>query len=418
MLKMIEKSKKTLILKLFSSSILGKIILIFSLPIIANFLGPVQYANVGILNATIAFILILITFRVDDYLMKSYYKMGLNDFKITLFNCFIFSLILAILIALISITAISFFNLDIYLYSDYWFIILLISLLTVFYRFYNVLLRVLKKDNLFVLNDFLEPFLKGSLALLLVVFVVKDWKGYLHSQLVVYSLLCLLLLNFFRKNELLVFKIELKKIKSIFFYCLSLVSVTFIPFVKFSADKLILAFYEDLSIVGQYSLAFSVIAIFNLLNKVFFSFYQPLLYERVSKVNSNTIEVNLKELAIYSFIYSFFAFTIFIGFNICIEFFFNSDYQYATVYIPYLIFDAVLFFVFRFLNLYNLYLDNNYTYRKILLLIVIFEVLLMLIITNSFGVFGMMKTVIFFSLIKIIFTLWYKNNSNKFNFKF
>ncbi|MBE6060118.1 MAG: polysaccharide biosynthesis protein [Clostridium sulfidigenes] len=341
--------KNSLLGKFLSFSVGNWLVLIIGLissPIITRIIEPVEYGKFGMFNLYASILMLIITCGLDQSYVRFFYEEDEVNRNKLLFESIKIPFILNIIISIIIII----FKVPIskYIISEYNpnFIILLILNITLasISRFSLLTVRMKQKGRLYSMLQVMQKL--SYLMSIALFFMIYNNSFLTLAYATLISNVVVAGISIFTERDSWNFKnIKDKKLKNsqldILKYGIPLIFTVLVTWLFQSADKMaIKAFCGDYE-VGIYSSANSIIAILNILQTSFATFWIPVAFEKYEKTPEDT-----KFFSNINDIVSFFMFGIGIGiilFKDVIVLILGPKYRTASYIMPFLVFMPVLY---------------------------------------------------------------------------
>lgn len=341
--------KNSLFGKFLSFSVGNWLVLIIGLissPIITRLIDPVEYGKFGMFNLYANILMLIITCGLDQSYVRFFYEEEEVNRNKLLFESIKIPFILNIIVACIIII----FRIPIskYIISEYnlSFIILLILNITLvsISRFSLLTVRMKQKGKLYSMLQVMQRF--SYLMSIALFFMIYNDNFLTLAYATLASNSVVVVISIFLERDSWNFKnIKDKKLKNsqldILKYGIPLIFTVLVAWLFQSADRMaIKAFYGDYQ-VGIYTSASNIIAILNILQTSFTTFWLPVALEKYEKNPEDT-----KFFSNINDIVSFLMFGIGIGiilFKDIIVLFLGPKYRAATYIMPFLVFMPVLY---------------------------------------------------------------------------
>lgn len=348
-------NRQPLLKKFLSFSIGSWVTLLLSLittPILTRILTPAEFGSMSLILLSVNLIVILSLSGLDQSYMRYYYESQViskaSILRIGIFFSVLMAFILLFLIYLSKEYSLPLLlgNSDTYLF----FLFSVIVLLSVVNRFNYVLLRMDQKAKLYSTLQVVQKLVDFIMFLMIYFLLLTDWnKIYIAIVAYAISVFALFILGgiFNRKHYLNTFSLKtdrlmnLKEIKLLLIYGVPLSITILITWVFQYIDRLMLNHYTNLTEVGIYAAAFKVIAIINIIQVSFSTFWTPISNQRY---NENKNDKLFFEKMFNRVLYSLVIIGVLI--LMCkdvLVLFFGEAYQGAIELVPYLILIPIMY---------------------------------------------------------------------------
>ena len=280
--------KNSLLKKFLSFSIGGYIALaigFFITPIITRMISPEQYGVYSIFTVAINMCILICGLGLDQGFVRHFYEENENKRDRLLYSCIKIPILLTILISFFII----FFRkkVSLFLFEEYSFEMIIIFILMIFLslinRFSILIVRMNQKAKLFSLFQILTQVLNF-------IFIILFFKNYgnNYKTLVVAGIMSLFLVTIIsivteRKNW--TYNKEMGKCssKELIKYSFPLSITMALNWVFSSGDKIVIKYFSTLTELGLYAAAFKIVALLNIIQTGFTTFWTPVAYEKYEK---------------------------------------------------------------------------------------------------------------------------------------
>ncbi|MCQ8212126.1 oligosaccharide flippase family protein [Cetobacterium somerae] len=297
----------SLLKKFLSFSIGGYISLLIGLlttPIITRMISPEEYGIFSMYSLTINILMFVVMLGLDQGFVRFFYEEDTFNAKSALLKKSL-KLPMGILIILLPIlwtfriflVKIIFDNENSRVLIFYIFIGLLFSILN---RFSNLAVRMQQKGKLYSFIQVLNQI--GNFILILVIYkIYGDNYKVLVLSLIGSTMITAVVSIFFEKKMWFSFENKTKvKYKELLEYSYPIAITVVVSWLFQSADKLFIKYYSNLEELGLYAAAFKIIALLNIIQSGFNTFWIPVSFEKYEKEKEN-IEFFQKIFKLISF---------------------------------------------------------------------------------------------------------------------
>ncbi|GAA0770804.1 lipopolysaccharide biosynthesis protein [Clostridium subterminale] len=345
--------RNSLFRKFLSFSVGNWVVLVIgfiSTPLITRIISPTEYGKFGFLNIYVNIFMLVITCGLDQSYVRFFYEEGEQNRNRLLFESIKIPLILNIIVACIIII----FKVPIskYIISEYdlSFIVLLILniVLSSISRFSLLTVRMKQKGRLY---SMLQVMQKVTYLMSIGLFFMIYNNNFLTlAYATLMSNIVLVVVSIFTERDSWNFRdIKGKKLKNsqidILKYGIPLVFTALVTWLFQSADRMAIKAYYGGEIglyqAGIYTSANSIIAILNILQSSFATFWLPVAFEKYEKNPEDTkFFTNINDIV------SFLMFGVGIGlilFKDVIVLLLGEKYRVASYIMPFLVFMPVLY---------------------------------------------------------------------------
>ncbi|WP_346939695.1 oligosaccharide flippase family protein [uncultured Clostridium sp.] len=341
--------RNSLLRKFLSFSVGNWVVLVIGLisaPLITRIIDPAEYGKFGLFTMYVNIVMLIITCGLDQSYVRFFYEEEEQNRNRLLFESIKIPLILNVIVACIIII----FKVPIsqYVVSEYnlSFIILLILNISLssISRFSLLTVRMKQKGRLYSMLQVMQKI--SYLMSIGLFFMIYNNSFLTLAYATLVSNLVLVVVSVFNEKDSWNFRgIKGKKLKNsqidILKYGIPLVFTVLVTWLFQSADKMaIKAYYGDYE-VGIYNSANNIIAILNILQSSFATFWVPVAFEKYEKNPEDT-----KFFSNINDIVSFLMFGVGIGlilFKDIIVLLLGEKYRIASYIMPFLVFMPVLY---------------------------------------------------------------------------
>ncbi|MFJ7727902.1 lipopolysaccharide biosynthesis protein [Neobacillus sp. NPDC097160] len=330
----------------FYGSGIGLVIGLFTTVISTRLLSPEDFGKASMFTLAVNVLMIFIIFGTDQAFVRFFYeevnglrsKLLFNSMKIPAILLFF-----VILFLIIFKDAVMMFLFD--EYNSLVFIVIIISIVfQVIYRFSILVIRMQQKGHLYSL---MEIFNKSfNLIFLVILFYLMGSKYEILIYSAGISFVILTGISIFLEKK---FWNPLSHISSrghhsqreIFQFSYPLVLTTLISWLFQSFDRIALRQWSDFDELGLYSAAFRVVALLNVVQASFTTFWSPVCYEHFEKKPDDRefFSIVSKIIGLVMFLVAVLT----ILFKDIIVMLLGSDYKQAAIIMPFLIFMPMMY---------------------------------------------------------------------------
>lgn len=280
--------KDNLLKKFISFSIGGYIALIigfFTTPIVTRILSPEQYGISSMVTLAINMTLLICGLGLDQGFVRHFYEENENSRGKLLYNSLKYPIIL---VTLASLLIFIFRNrISIFLFGEIninMIIVFIIGIyMTLLNKFSILVIRMNQKAKLFSLLQILTQTLNFIFIILFFKIYGNNYKTLVLGTIV--SLTIITLISILLENKFWKFKGKNPKIttKQLLDFSLPLTITMALSWVFSSADKLAIKYFSTLTDLGLYAAAFKIVALLNIIQSGFTTFWTPVAYEKYEK---------------------------------------------------------------------------------------------------------------------------------------
>ncbi|MGL5988345.1 oligosaccharide flippase family protein [Cetobacterium sp.] len=280
--------ENSLLKKFLSFSIGGYIALaigFFTTPIVTRMLSPEQYGTYSMLNVGVNMILLVCGLGLDQGFVRHFYEEDESNRGKLLYN----SLKIPLLLTLLGSILILIFKDKISLYlfgerNNFMILIFIITiLLTLINKFSILAIRMAQKAKTFSILQILTQLLNFIFIILLFKKYGNNYKTLVFGGAL--SLITVTLVSIILEKDIWKFKGENEKIstKQLIEFSIPLTVTMALSWVFSSADKIVIKQFSSLTELGLYAAAFKIVALLNIIQTGFTTFWTPVAYERYEK---------------------------------------------------------------------------------------------------------------------------------------
>ncbi len=335
-------------IKLFAKyslgSILSAFISLFSTPIITALIIPEELGKASMYTLAFNLILQVVMLGTDQSYVRDFYKHSDVKGKRALFaNCLVPSLVcsvIAFFIMYLFRTSIS--NLMLGKSSDLIVVLLGLSVfLGVFERFVMLLLRLEKRAFLFSFLRFFSAGINFLIIYLYATHVNKDFYSIVYGNILA-IIITVLLAILVTRSEWRLQTVCWSKIRPLIRYGLPFVPAFLATWIFEGVDKIVLRDFSNFEELGLFSAAFKFVAILNILQLAFTTFWAPMAME-LYESDSNAARQKFKN------VFSIATALLFIGglglitSTDIIMLLFDKQYDKSAQIMPFLLFIPIMY---------------------------------------------------------------------------
>lgn len=267
---------------------LGIIIGIISTPVITRILSPEDFGKASMFTLAINILMIFIVFGTDQSFVRFFYEEKDSKRGGLLYNC------LKLPFVLMGITTflilVFYKKISILLFDEANLKIIIVLVIGIFfqaiYRFGVLVIRMQQKGHLFSLLQLLQKILNFILILFLFELIGAKYEIIIYAMVI--SIGILSVFSIFKEKKFWSIKnINLKNLKhneiEIIKYSAPLVVTTLITWLFQSFDRIAIKQWSGLEELGLYVAAFKIVALLNIIQTTFTTFWTPVCYEHYEK---------------------------------------------------------------------------------------------------------------------------------------
>ena len=406
-----------LVKKLFSNKLINNIIIFtlstvmnkglnfFILPVLTYYLTKEDYGYLGFIMSIVTISTIYVGLWPGNFLISKYFVYGKEKIAKYMSNIFVILIVTFILYVLILFV---FENILFIKFSDKSFVIFLISFYTLFMVCFNILNTIiqLEKNALkYALFQAFYAIFSLGIALVLIIHFHLGWKGKFLGEMSVLFLLSLYMIYYFIKNKYIVFDIDIKKLKELFFYLFPMTFHVVGIFLMVTIDKVILAHYLRIEDVGIYTIAMTMSMIVNIVYDSAMRGWEPYIFERLADESQKSKNWIYKTILIFSAFVIVSATVYIFVVPFIFDFMINEKFNESLKYIPYLVVAFSLEGIRKPLTSLLMHKNRVKTLGIISFLTALLNICLNIILIQKYGIFGAVYSTIISFFVLLILTL-------------
>lgn len=284
--------KNNLLKKFFSFSIGGYIALVigfFTTPITTRMLSPEQYGISSMYLLVVNILMVLAILGLDQGFVRYFYEENEEDKGLLLKNCLKIPMIILAIISILVLlfrTKISEF---IFLEKNSSMIVLLIIMLlfTLLNRYSFLIVRMNQKAKLFSIFQILNQLFNFIFIILLFKVYGDNYKTVVIGSTI--TTILLTLLSIFSERKIWCFKGKNIKTteRELLKYSLPFSVTMALTWIFQSSDKITIKIFSNVEELGLYAAAFKIVALLNIIQTGFTTFWVPVAYEKYTKEPEN-----------------------------------------------------------------------------------------------------------------------------------
>ena len=304
------------------------------IPIFTRILSPEDFGIYAYTNAAQSILIVFSTLAIDSYLLRFYFDKDVDQRKEMFGTIFIFLTLmnfalLGLLYFFMPLVVSNFVN-NIP-FKPYF----LLMILTVFFEYMfmipQVIWRVNKQANKFVIFSFSKMFLIQCLAFIMIVNYETGIVGRYLSNFIVNIIFALAVITIILKHSKIVFRME--QIKEALKFAIPILPAALLSIIYNAMDKLILGKYFSLTELGLYSIA-SVVGFAILLASMgYYKAVEPVIFQNYENPDFKIVVKNINKFQILS-LYSISLIIVLFSEDLT-RIFFSEKFINAFIYIPY-----------------------------------------------------------------------------------
>lgn len=281
-------NKYKLLKKFLSFSIGGYIALIigfFITPIITRMISPEQYGVFSMFTVGVNIFVLICGLGLDQGFVRYFYEENENKRDSLLYSCIKLPILLVLLVSFFIIVFRK--KVSLFLFEEYNFKMIVIFILMILFslinRFSILIVRMNQKAKLFSLFQIITQISNF-------IFIILFFKNYgnNYKTLVIAGLLSLVLVtvvSIFTERKNWIYSKEKGKFssKELIKYSLPLSVTMALNWIFSSGDKIVIKYFSTLTELGLYAAAFKIVALLNIIQIGFTTFWTPVAYEKYEK---------------------------------------------------------------------------------------------------------------------------------------
>ena len=266
----------------------GAAVNFFVMPVLSHYLSPADYGLLSLFNTYVTILIPLVSLSAYSLLAVDYFKEKNKEIFASKFTSiqiipFVTSLIFFFLIWQFYKPLAN--TLELKGTGPGWgLIMVLITLLSIYYEQFFQFLILQKKAFLFAIYTVVKVSIEVGLTFYFVMGRGWGWEGRIYSWLIVTALFFIISTIYFRKQNFLQGKIQLKFIREGIHFGSPLILHNLGKFVVNQSDRIFIAKMVSIGEAGIYSIGYTVGSLVLILVIAFFNFYTPFLMERLSEI--------------------------------------------------------------------------------------------------------------------------------------
>lgn len=324
----------------------GLIIGFITTVVSARLLTPEDFGKAAMFTLAINVCMIFIVFGTDQSFVRFFYEETEENRGGLLYNC----LKAPVIIMLVSMIILFAFykKLSFFLFGESRFdivLLLAVGIITqVIYRYSVLVIRMQKKGNLFSLLGILNKAMLLGFTLLFFVLIKPGYEIIVYST--VFTFIITTVISIILEKKFWSFKnLSVKNLKhskkEIFHYSYPLVLTTLITWLFQSFDRIALRQWSDFHELGLFAAAFKIVALLNVIQVAFTTFWTPVCFEAFEKNPNETklFETVSKVVAFFMFILAILT----IMFKGVIVVALGSKYANASLIMPFMVFMPIMY---------------------------------------------------------------------------
>lgn len=263
------------------SSLLGRAVPFFLLPIMTKYLTPGEYGEVSIYIVLVTFLSTVMYWGAHVHIGIEYFKMAESDYRKLLGRLSLIALFMFFITSVMFFFVNAIFNIEIF--SPYLFLsIPIASLFGYLYRLMTVHFRVSNQQYKFAFTEVSTSLLQVLLSIAFVVFLSYGVQGRVGAIVLSSLFISGYLLFYIKSKRLMEFDLNFNFYASYFKSGLAYVFNELGNQIIRIGDKFLIIIFMGSSFVGPYAVAAQVASIALILNSVFTQAWQPYVFKILS----------------------------------------------------------------------------------------------------------------------------------------
>lgn len=343
------RMNKTLLKKFLSFSYgnwIGLIIGFFGTMLTTRIFIPEDFGKASMFTLVLNILVIVISFGTDQSFVRFFYEESPDNRGGLLYNSIKIPLVLLTVLTILM----TIFNRKISLWifeeeSIGLIVFLSIGIFSQFlYRYSTLVIRMQQKGKLYSNIHVLQKILEIVTLIVLYFIYGNNYKILIFTTVIntiVLSSIGILIENNFWNIKNICLENLVHSKKEIIQFGSPIVITVLITWLFQSFDKLAIRYWNDFNELGLYSAAFKIVALVNVLQSSFSTFWTPIAYEKFINEPEDRVFFN-NIFKIVSFSMFFIAITSIAGKDL-IVYMLGSDYRQASNIMPFLVFMPVMY---------------------------------------------------------------------------
>lgn len=267
------------------SSLLGRAVPFFLLPIMTKYLTPGEYGEVSIYIVLVTFLSTVMYWGAHVHIGIEYFKMAESDYRKLLGRLSLIAIFMFFITSVIFFFVNAIFNIE--TFSPYLFLsIPIASLLGYLYRLMTVHFRVSNQQYKFAFTEVSTSLLQVLFSIAFVVFLSYGVQGRVGAIVLSSFFISGYLLFYIKSRRLMAFDFNLNFYANYFKSGLAYVFNELGNQIIRIGDKFLIMIFLGSSFVGPYAVAAQVASIALILNSVFIQAWQPYVFKILSSNSS------------------------------------------------------------------------------------------------------------------------------------
>lgn len=276
----------------FSFSVGGYVALVigfFTTPITTRMLSPEQYGVSSMYLLVVNILMLLAMLGLDQGFVRYFYDETEEDKGLLLKNCLKIPVIMLVIISILILLFREKISKFIFLEDSYPMIILLIVMLifTLLNRYSFLTVRMNQKAKLFSIFQILNQLLNFTFIVLLFKVYGDNYKTIVLGSTI--TTILLTIFSILSERKIWSFKGENIKTteRDLLKYSLPFTITMALTWIFQSSDKVAIKVFSNVEELGLYAAAFKIVALLNIVQTGFTTFWVPVAYEKYTKEPEN-----------------------------------------------------------------------------------------------------------------------------------
>lgn len=255
------------------------------LPVLTAYLSPADYGIISLVNVYVSVFMPIVGLSTAGYITVEYYnpKFSKEEFPSLFSSVRLIPMAGILLLGLILVAGYSFLPELMELPTLAYWMVVPLTLFSLYFSNFSSFLIATKKAGLFAATTVGKIGLEITVTLSLVIGLGLHWEGRIHSALIAAFVFSLISLIYYRRWNLLSWKINRDYIRLAILFGTPLILHQMGKFVINQSDRLFLAKMTSIDEMGIYSVGYQVGTVILILVTGFSNFFSPFLYERLAR---------------------------------------------------------------------------------------------------------------------------------------
>ena len=266
----------------------GAAVNFFVMPVLSHYLSPADYGLLSLFNTYVTILVPLVS-------LSAYSLLGVDYFKEKNKHLFAARFTSIQIIPVFTSLIFSFFIWQFYaswsgllelkgIGRGWGIVMLLITVLTIYYEQFILFLVLQKKPFLFTACTIIKVLLEVSLTFYFVIRKGFAWEGRIYSWLIVIAIFLIVETIYFYQQGFLIRTLQFKFIREGIHFGGPLILHGIGKFVVNQSDRIFIAKMISVSEAGIYSIGYTVGSLVMILVNAYFNFYTPFLMEKLADI--------------------------------------------------------------------------------------------------------------------------------------